>query len=91
MIFDIELTMRNKLGNVLEKFIQHQNRRKSTSLNDFDNNISMSTQFLQIRKKLLNDLKERLERYCRVLTVFCFNSAKNSSQLNKILIVTRSF
>ena len=35
-----------------------------------------STQFLQMRKNQLIDLQEHFERYCNVLPVFGFNSAK---------------
>ena len=35
-----------------------------------------STQFLQMQKNQLIDLQEHLERYCHVLPVFGFNSAK---------------
>ena len=46
------------------------------SQDDCDNKISASTQFLQIQKTQLIDLQESLERYCNVLPVFGFNSAK---------------
>ena len=44
---------------------------------------SSSTQFLQMQKNQLNDLQERFERYCKVLPVFGFNSAKFDNNLIK--------
>ena len=42
-----------------------------------------STQFLQMQKNQLNDLHEHFERYCIVLPVFGFNSAKYDTNLIK--------
>ena len=74
--FDIETTIKIKLGSILEKFTQRHNRREQADLDDCDDEICISTQFLQIRKKQLIDLQEHLERFCNVLPVFGFNSAK---------------
>ena len=46
-----------------------------------ENNVS--TQFLQLQKNQLIELQEQLERYCNVLSVFGFNSAKNDINLIK--------
>ena len=43
----------------------------------------VSTQFLQTQKNQLIDLQEHLERYCNVLPVFGFNSAKYDLNLIK--------
>ena len=43
----------------------------------------LSTQFLQKQKNQLSDLQEHFERYCNVLQVFGFNSAKNDNILIK--------
>ena len=43
----------------------------------------LSTQFLQTQKNQLNDLQEHFERYCNVLPVFGFNSAKYEINLIK--------
>ena len=43
----------------------------------------IKTQFLQIQKKHLIDLQESLERYCNLLPVFGFNSAKYDLNLIK--------
>ena len=45
-------------------------------MDDCDGETCTSTQFLQIRKKQLIDLQHHLKRYCNVLPVFGFNSAK---------------
>ena len=42
-----------------------------------------SDRFLQIQKKQLIDVQELLERYCNVLPVFGFNSAKYDLNLLK--------
>ena len=42
-----------------------------------------SKQFLQMQKNQLIGLQEHLERYCNVLPVFVFNSAKNDINLRK--------
>ena len=42
---------------------------------DIDDNCA-STEFLQMQKNQLIDLQENLKRYCNVLPVFGFNSAK---------------
>ena len=73
---DIETTIKNKLGSILEKLTQRHNRRKQADLDDCGNENCASTQFLQIQKNQLIDLQESLKRYCNVLPVFGFNSAK---------------
>ena len=83
LFFDIELTVNIKLGSILQKLIQRHNRRKQADLDDCDDKICTFTQFLQIRKKQLIDLQQHLERYCKVLPVFGFNSAKYDLNLIK--------
>ena len=91
LFLDIERTMKKKLGSILEKLTQRQNRRESArfdmSQDACDNEICASTQFLQIEKKQnkhhLIDLQETLERYWNVLPVFGFNSAKYDLNLIK--------
>ena len=63
---DIETTIKIKLGGTFEKVTQRHNRREQAGLNDCDNKICASTQFLQIQKNQLIDLQESLERYCNV-------------------------
>ena len=76
LFFDIETTINIKLGSIFEKFTQRTNRREQAVLDDCDNEICTSTQFLLIQKKQLVDLQEHLERFCNVLPIFVFNSAK---------------
>ena len=45
--------------------------------------ICVSTHFLHIQKNQLKDLQESLERFCNVLPVFSFNSAKYDLNLIK--------
>ena len=87
LFLDIETTIKSKLGSILKKHTQRHNRRESArfdmSQNDFDIEICAPTQFLQIQKNQLIDLQESLERYCNVLPVFAFNSAKYDLNLIK--------
>ena len=83
LFFDIETTINIKLGSILEKLTQPRNRREQADLDDCDNETCTSTQFLQIQKKRLIDLLEHLQRYCNVLPIFGFNSAKNDLNLIK--------
>ena len=82
LFLDIE-TLKIKLGSILEKLTQRHNRREQEELDDCDNETYASTQFLQIHKNQLIDLQESLERYCNVLPVFGFNSAKYDINLIK--------
>ena len=50
-------------------------------LDDCDDETCTSNQFLQIQKKQLIDLQEHLERYCNLLPVFGFSSAKHDLNL----------
>ena len=59
---DSETTKNIKLGSILEKLTQRQNRREQVDLDDYDNETCTSTQFLQIQKNQLFDLQESLER-----------------------------
>ena len=83
LFFEIETTINIKLGSILEKLTQRHNRREQANLADCDNENCTSTQFLQIQKKQLIDLQEQLERYCIVLPIFGFNSAKYDLNLIK--------
>ena len=83
LIFDIETTIKIKLGSILEKLTQRHDRTNQAHLVDCDNETCTSNQFLQIQKKQLNDLQEHLERYCNVLRAFGFKSAKRDLNLLK--------
>ena len=76
MSIDVETTKNFKLGSILEKRNQRDNRQAQVSLDDCNNKRCAATQFSQIQKKQITDLQELLERYCNVLSVFGFNSAK---------------
>ena len=85
---DIETTKKVKLGSILEKqLIQRLNRREKArfdmSQDDCDNKICATTHFLQIQKKQLFIFRESLERFCNVLPVFGFNTAKHDLNLIK--------
>ena len=83
LFFDIKTTINIKLGSIWEKFTQRHNRVEQADLDDCDNETCTSTQFLQIQKKQLIDLREHWERYCNVLLIFGFNSAKYDLHLIK--------
>ena len=87
LFLDIGTTIKIKLGSILEKLTQRHIGRESASIDmsqdDCDNEFSASNQFLQIQKNQLFDFQESLERYCNVLPVFCFNSAKCDLNLIK--------
>ena len=80
LLFDIETTTKIKLGNILEKLTKRHNRREHVrfdmSQDDCDIEICASTQLLQKQKNQSIDLRESMERFCKVLPVFGFNSAK---------------
>ena len=81
--FNTKTTIKIKRGSILEKLTQRHNRREQADLDDCDNEICTSSEFLQIQKKQLMDLQEHLERYCNVLPIFGFNSAKYDLNLIK--------
>ena len=83
LFFDIETTINIKLGSILDKLTQRHNRLEQAHLDDYDNETCTSTQFLQAQRKQLIDLQEHLERYCNVLPIFGFNSAKYDLNLIK--------
>ena len=83
LFFDIETTMKSKLASTLEKLTQRHNRREQADLDDCDSETCTFTQFLPFQKKQLIDLQEHLERYCNVLPIFGFNSAKYDLNLIK--------
>ena len=80
---DIETMIKFELGSILKKLTHRHNRREQAKLDDCDDKTCTSNQCLQIRKKQLIDLQEHLERYCNVLPVFGFNSAKYDLNLIK--------
>ena len=75
----------------MEKLTQRHDRRENArfdmSRDDCDDEICASTQNLQIQKNQLIDLLETLERFCNVLLVFRFNSAKYGFNLIKSFLL----
>ena len=83
LFLDIETTIKIELGSILEKLTQRHNRREQADLDDCDNKTCAPIQFFKIPKNQLIDLQESLERFCNVLPVFGFNSAKYDLNLIK--------
>ena len=88
-ILEIETAIESKLARILETL----NERRCRNQRDFEfedhcfedenEEKDASTQFLQMQKNQLIELQEHLERYCNVLPVFVFNSAKYDINLIK--------
>ena len=86
---EVETAIKIKLCAILEQLNQRRNRAERLS-NFIDDCIveeeeekDLSTQFLQMQKNQLIDLQDHFERYCNVLPVFGFNSAKYDINLIK--------
>ena len=87
LFLDIETTIKNKLGSIFDKLIRRHNQQEQADLDDCEKEVCASTQFLQLQRNQLIDLQESLERYCNVLPVFGFNSAKNDLNLMKSFLL----
>ena len=80
-IFEAETAVKIELCKILEQLNQRNNRAE-TVMDFVDDCIvdseeqDLSTQFLQMQKNQLLDLHEHFKRYCNVLPVLGFNSAK---------------
>ena len=88
---EVETAIKTKLCAVLEQLIQRRNR-VSNFVDDCiveEEEKDLSTQFLQMQNNQLFDLQEHFERYCNVLPVFGFNSAKYDSNLIKSHLLPR--
>ena len=72
-----------KLGSILEKLNQRHNYWEQASLDVCEKERCASFQFLQIQKSQLIETQELLERFCNVLFVNAFNSAKFDLNLVK--------
>ena len=96
---EVETAIKIKLCAILEQLNQRRNQaeRVSNFADDCmveEEEKDLSTQFLQMQKNQLIDLQEHFERYCNVLPVLGFNSAKNdinliNSYLLRILVNDR--
>ena len=79
---EIETAIKSKLTRTLESLNERRCRNqrifefKHHCFEDDNEEKDASTQFLQLQKNQLIELQEHLERYCNVLPVFGFNSAK---------------
>ena len=83
--FEVDTAIETKLCTVLEQLNQRRNR-VSNFVDDCiveEEEKDLSTQFLQMQKNHLIDLQEHFERYCNVLPVCRFNSAKYDINLIK--------
>ena len=86
---EIETAIKSKLTRTLESL--NERRCRNQSVFDFEDHCfeddneekDAATQFLQMQKNHLIELQEHLERYCNVLPVFGFNSAKYDINLIK--------
>ena len=78
---EVQTAIKIKLCAILEQFNQRRNQaeRVSNFADDCmveEEGKDLSTQFLQMQKNQSIDIQEHFERYCNVLPVFGFNSAK---------------
>ena len=86
---EIETAIKSKLSRTLESLNERRCRYqrgfefKDHCFEDDNEEKDASTQFLQMQKNQLIELQEHLERYCNVLPVFGFNSAKYDINLIK--------
>ena len=102
LFHDIETALKIRLDIILETLSHCHNRcEQDTEAEDVcfqqdSDNSCTSTQIFQIQENQLVHLQEHLERYCNVLPVLGFNSAKRDisfikSYLLPILVNGRDF
>ena len=89
---EVETAIKIKLCAILEQLNQRSNQAKRVSNFADDCMVEeeekdLTTQFLKIQKNQLIDLLEHFERYCNVLPVFGFNSAKYDNNLIKSFLL----
>ena len=81
----IENAIKNRVSSIFEKL--NGRKDESTPMFEFqyieEEEIDMSTQFLQIQKNQLLELQQHFERYVSILPVFGFNSGKYDLNLIK--------
>ena len=86
---EVETAIKSKLTRTLESLNDRRYRNqlvfefKDHCFEDDNEEKDVSTQFLQMQKNQLIELLENVERYCNVLPVFGFNSAKYHMNLIK--------
>ena len=90
---EIETTIKSKLTRTLESLNERRCRNqrvfefKDHYFEDDNEEKDASTQFLRMQKKQLIEHQEHFERYCNVLPVFGFNSAKYDINLIKSFLL----
>ena len=84
--FEVEAAFKIKLCKILEQ--QKQRHNSAETVTDFVHDSivdseeqDLSTQFLQMQKNQIIDSLEHFERYCNVLLLFGFKSAKNMTSI----------
>ena len=88
-LLEIETAIKSKLSRTLESLNERRWRNQrgfefeDHFFEDDNEEKDASTQFLQLQKNQLIELQEHLERYCNVLPVFGYNSAKYDINLIK--------
>ena len=86
---EVETAIKSKLTRTLESLNERRCRNQRVfefedqCFEDDNEEKDASTQFLQFQKNQLIELREHLERYCNLLPVFGFNSAKYDINLIK--------
>ena len=86
---EVETAIKSELTRTLESLNERRYRNQRVfefegqCFEDDNEEKDASTQFLQMQKNQLIELQEHLERYCNVLPVFGFNSAKYDINLIK--------
>ena len=86
---EVETAIKSKLPRFLEFLNERRYRNQCVfefehhCFEDDNEEKDASTQFLQMQKNQLIELQEHLQRYCNVLVVFGFNSAKYDINLIK--------
>ena len=86
---EVETTIKSKLTRTLESLNERRCRNqrvfefKDHCFEDDNEEKDASTPFLQMQKNQLIELQEHLERYCNVLPMFGFNTAKYDINLIK--------
>ena len=91
---EVETAIKSKLTRTLESLNERRYRNQRVfefedhCFEDDNEENDASTHFLQRQKNQLNELPEHLERYCNVLPVFGFNSAKYDINLIKSSLLT---
>ena len=87
---EVETAIKIKLCAILEQLNQRRKQAEGVSnsadhcMVEEEEEKDLSTQLPQMQKNQLMDLQEHFERYCNVLPVFGFNSAKYDINLIKL-------